>query len=144
MPGAAVFVNGEQISEPKVLHSGNRLILGKNHVFSFINPFEVRKVREAQIQAAKPRKIRPRKQSIPHMTTDESVVDEEPQAAAEELQAVEGDHISLLSNEEDDLLSIYEEDVVAVRKTMPRWTILFSWHKYSQPQCNQRSCLWTT
>ena len=102
-----------------MLHSGNRLILGKNHVFSFINPFEVRKTREAQTAraASKTRRSRPRK-SVEHATLDESSTDAPDLSEATEL-VHEEDDISLLSNEEDDLLSIHDDEPepLAVRVT---------------------------
>ncbi|KAI9105333.1 hypothetical protein DFS34DRAFT_598959 [Phlyctochytrium arcticum] len=44
--GALVYVNGAPISGSLHLRSGNRLILGKYHVFRFNNPEEVRQERE--------------------------------------------------------------------------------------------------
>ncbi|KAI8877974.1 kinesin-domain-containing protein [Backusella circina FSU 941] len=46
------LVNGTRILEPKVLHSGYRIILGSglHHVFRFNNPDEVRREREQQQQ----------------------------------------------------------------------------------------------
>ncbi|KFD59393.1 hypothetical protein M514_28428 [Trichuris suis] len=38
---ALCFVNGKAVTEPVVLHSGNRIILGKYHVFRFNNPQEL-------------------------------------------------------------------------------------------------------
>lgn len=35
---ALCYVNGRQISEPTVLNTGSRVILGKNHVFRFNHP----------------------------------------------------------------------------------------------------------
>lgn len=40
--GAAVYINGELLTQPKILQNSNRVILGKNHVFCFINPLQVR------------------------------------------------------------------------------------------------------
>jgi kinesin family protein 1 len=36
----------EQITEPVVLKTGSRVILGKNHVFRFTHPDEAREMRE--------------------------------------------------------------------------------------------------
>jgi kinesin family protein 1 len=50
------LVNGTRILEPKVLHSGYRIILGSglHHVFRFNNPDEVRREREQQQQQTSP------------------------------------------------------------------------------------------
>lgn len=37
-PGADTYVNGRQVFEPVTLKIGNRVILGKNHVFRFNHP----------------------------------------------------------------------------------------------------------
>ncbi|XP_074387594.1 kinesin-like protein KIF1C isoform X1 [Zonotrichia albicollis] len=44
--GAETYVNGKQVTEPVVLKSGNRLILGQNHVFRFTHPEQARRQRE--------------------------------------------------------------------------------------------------
>ncbi|XP_030826436.1 kinesin-like protein KIF1C [Camarhynchus parvulus] len=44
--GAETYVNGKQVTEPVVLQSGNRLILGQNHVFRFTHPEQARRQRE--------------------------------------------------------------------------------------------------
>ncbi|XP_058684493.1 kinesin-like protein KIF1C [Poecile atricapillus] len=44
--GAETYVNGKQVTEPVVLKSGHRLILGKNHVFRFTHPEQARRERE--------------------------------------------------------------------------------------------------
>ncbi|XP_054374469.1 kinesin-like protein KIF1C isoform X1 [Molothrus ater] len=44
--GAETYVNGKQVTEPVVLNSGNRLILGQNHVFRFTHPEQARRQRE--------------------------------------------------------------------------------------------------
>ncbi|XP_051630147.1 kinesin-like protein KIF1C isoform X2 [Manacus candei] len=44
--GAETYVNGKQVTEPVVLKSGYRLILGKNHVFRFTHPEQARRERE--------------------------------------------------------------------------------------------------
>jgi kinesin family protein 1 len=46
------MVNGRRISEPKLLKSGYRIILGDNHVFRFNNPGEAMREREQQMQQA--------------------------------------------------------------------------------------------
>ncbi|KAI9295308.1 kinesin-domain-containing protein [Neoconidiobolus thromboides FSU 785] len=43
--GSMTLVNGRQVTEPKRLRSGYRVILGDNHVFRFNNPEEVRRER---------------------------------------------------------------------------------------------------
>ncbi|KAK0720796.1 hypothetical protein B0H67DRAFT_644004 [Lasiosphaeris hirsuta] len=40
--GAAVMVNGKRVTDPKRLHSGNRIILGDFHIFRFNHPLEAR------------------------------------------------------------------------------------------------------
>ena len=35
---AMVYVNGQQLTEPQVLKTGSRVIMGKNHVFRFTHP----------------------------------------------------------------------------------------------------------
>ncbi|KAK0175728.1 hypothetical protein PV327_009456 [Microctonus hyperodae] len=44
--GALIYVNGREVSEPIVLKTGSRVILGKNHVFRFNHPDQVRERRE--------------------------------------------------------------------------------------------------
>ncbi|XP_066589122.1 kinesin-like protein unc-104 isoform X3 [Prorops nasuta] len=44
--GALIYVNGREISEPIVLKTGSRVILGRNHVFRFNHPDQVRERRE--------------------------------------------------------------------------------------------------
>uniref|UniRef100_F6Q5L9 Kinesin-like protein unc-104 n=1 Tax=Ciona intestinalis TaxID=7719 RepID=F6Q5L9_CIOIN len=39
---AQTFVNGREVHEPTELRSGSRIILGKNHVFRFMNPDQAR------------------------------------------------------------------------------------------------------
>lgn len=57
-PGKAsvTLVNGMRIDQPKVLHSGYRIIFGSglHHLFRFNNPDEVRRKREQQQQQGKP------------------------------------------------------------------------------------------
>ena len=38
LPDADCYVNGRQVTEPIVLKTGSRVILGKNHVFRFNHP----------------------------------------------------------------------------------------------------------
>lgn len=40
------FVNGDHVSEPTPLSTGDRLIFGENHVFRFVNPLEAKLLRE--------------------------------------------------------------------------------------------------
>ncbi|XP_030745342.1 kinesin-like protein unc-104 isoform X3 [Sitophilus oryzae] len=49
--GALIYVNGREITEPIVLKTGSRVILGKNHVFRFTHPDEVREIREKSAPA---------------------------------------------------------------------------------------------
>ncbi|CAH1774965.1 unnamed protein product [Owenia fusiformis] len=42
MPDAACYVNGKNVTEPIVLKTGARVILGKNHVFRFNHPEQAR------------------------------------------------------------------------------------------------------
>ncbi|KRY33907.1 Kinesin-like protein [Trichinella spiralis] len=49
---AMCFVNGKTVNEPTVLHSGNRVILGKYHVFRFNNPQELMQSRYSTIQTS--------------------------------------------------------------------------------------------
>ncbi|CAJ1059791.1 kinesin-like protein KIF1A isoform X18 [Xyrichtys novacula] len=44
--GAETYVNGKRVTEPLVLKSGNRIILGKSHVFRFNHPVQARAERE--------------------------------------------------------------------------------------------------
>uniref|UniRef100_A0A672YT60 plus-end-directed kinesin ATPase n=1 Tax=Sphaeramia orbicularis TaxID=375764 RepID=A0A672YT60_9TELE len=44
--GAETYVNGKLVTEPTVLKSGNRIILGKSHVFRFNHPVQARAERE--------------------------------------------------------------------------------------------------
>lgn len=46
MNGALIYVNGREITDPIVLKTGSRVILGKNHVFRFTHPDAVRERRE--------------------------------------------------------------------------------------------------
>ncbi|CAF90323.1 unnamed protein product, partial [Tetraodon nigroviridis] len=52
LPGAETYVNGKQIAEAVVLKQGNRVVMGKNHVFRFNHPEQARLARE-------PRPVRP-------------------------------------------------------------------------------------
>ncbi|KAM9481945.1 kinesin-like protein KIF1A isoform 4-T4 [Clarias gariepinus] len=44
--GAETYVNGKKVTEPTVLRSGNRIIMGKSHVFRFNHPEQARQERE--------------------------------------------------------------------------------------------------
>ncbi|MEE6509227.1 hypothetical protein FKM82_025022 [Ascaphus truei] len=44
--GADTYVNGKKVTDPCVLRSGNRIIMGKNHVFRFTHPEQARQDRE--------------------------------------------------------------------------------------------------
>ncbi|KAL2090422.1 hypothetical protein ACEWY4_015110 [Coilia grayii] len=44
--GAETYVNGKRVTEPTILRSGNRIILGKSHVFRFNHPEQARQERE--------------------------------------------------------------------------------------------------
>ncbi|XP_071202666.1 kinesin-like protein KIF1A isoform X15 [Salvelinus alpinus] len=44
--GAETYVNGKRVTEATVLKSGNRIILGKSHVFRFNHPEQTRQERE--------------------------------------------------------------------------------------------------
>ncbi|XP_048845366.1 kinesin-like protein KIF1A isoform X3 [Brienomyrus brachyistius] len=44
--GAETYVNGKRVSESTVLRSGNRIIMGKSHVFRFNHPEQARQERE--------------------------------------------------------------------------------------------------
>ncbi|XP_078527272.1 kinesin-like protein KIF1C [Lissotriton helveticus] len=44
--GAETYVNGKQVTESLILKSGNRIVLGKNHVFRFNHPEQARQERE--------------------------------------------------------------------------------------------------
>ncbi|XP_077462838.1 kinesin-like protein KIF1A isoform X8 [Stigmatopora argus] len=44
--GAETYVNGKRVTEATVLRSGNRIILGKSHVFRFNHPAQARAERE--------------------------------------------------------------------------------------------------
>lgn len=43
---ALVYCNGRKITEPEILTTGSRVILGKNHVFRFTHPEQAREKRE--------------------------------------------------------------------------------------------------
>ncbi|XP_050522643.1 kinesin-like protein unc-104 isoform X5 [Daktulosphaira vitifoliae] len=45
MNGALCYVNGRELTEPIILKTGSRVILGKNHVFRFNHPEQVREHR---------------------------------------------------------------------------------------------------
>ncbi|XP_054851077.1 kinesin-like protein KIF1C [Eublepharis macularius] len=47
--GAETYVNGKQVTEPLVLRSGNRIVMGKNHVFRFNHPEQARMERERNL-----------------------------------------------------------------------------------------------
>uniref|UniRef100_A0A8C9W632 plus-end-directed kinesin ATPase n=1 Tax=Scleropages formosus TaxID=113540 RepID=A0A8C9W632_SCLFO len=44
--GAETYVNGKRVTEPTILRSGNRIIMGKSHVFRFNHPEQARQERE--------------------------------------------------------------------------------------------------
>ncbi|XP_044758313.1 kinesin-like protein unc-104 isoform X2 [Coccinella septempunctata] len=50
---ALIYVNGREITEPITLKTGSRVILGKNHVFRYTHPDEVREIREKNTPAEK-------------------------------------------------------------------------------------------
>ncbi|CAM4707447.1 unnamed protein product [Caretta caretta] len=52
--GAETYVNGKQVTEPLVLRSGNRIVMGKNHVFRFNHPEQARLERERSAPAEPP------------------------------------------------------------------------------------------
>ncbi|XP_063059511.1 kinesin-like protein KIF1C [Engraulis encrasicolus] len=57
LDGAETYVNGKQITEPVLLKQGNRVVMGKNHVFRFNHPEQARQERErnaAQDQQGEP------------------------------------------------------------------------------------------
>ncbi|XP_058457906.1 kinesin-like protein unc-104 isoform X2 [Malaya genurostris] len=43
---ALVYLNGRKLTEPEVLQTGSRVILGRNHVFRFTHPEQAREKRE--------------------------------------------------------------------------------------------------
>lgn len=43
---AMVYINGRSITEPEILSTGSRVILGKNHVFRFTHPEQAREKKE--------------------------------------------------------------------------------------------------
>ncbi|XP_070583411.1 kinesin-like protein KIF1C [Erythrolamprus reginae] len=49
--GAETYINGKQVMEPQVLRSGNRVVMGKNHVFRFNHPEQARMERERSLPA---------------------------------------------------------------------------------------------
>nr|XP_034175384.1 kinesin-like protein unc-104 isoform X13 [Osmia lignaria] len=51
---ALIYVNGREVTEPIVLKTGSRVILGKNHVFRFNHPDQVRERREKGSPAETP------------------------------------------------------------------------------------------
>lgn len=50
--GAMCYVNGKHVTESVVLRTGNRVILGKYHVFRFNHPQEARESRHNLAAAA--------------------------------------------------------------------------------------------
>lgn len=52
--GALIYVNGREVTEPIILKTGSRVILGKNHVFRFNHPDQVRERREKGSPAETP------------------------------------------------------------------------------------------
>ncbi|XP_034947689.1 kinesin-like protein unc-104 isoform X4 [Chelonus insularis] len=52
--GALIYVNGAAVSEPIILKTGSRVILGKHHVFRFNHPEQVRERREKNSPAETP------------------------------------------------------------------------------------------
>ncbi|XP_060815912.1 kinesin-like protein unc-104 isoform X8 [Bombus pascuorum] len=52
--GALIYVNGREVTESIVLKTGSRVILGKNHVFRFNHPDQVRERREKGSPAETP------------------------------------------------------------------------------------------
>ncbi|XP_023288978.1 kinesin-like protein unc-104 isoform X15 [Orussus abietinus] len=52
--GALIYVNGREVTEPVILRTGSRVILGKNHVFRFNHPDQVRERREKNSPAETP------------------------------------------------------------------------------------------
>uniref|UniRef100_A0A3Q2CNA4 Kinesin family member 1C n=1 Tax=Cyprinodon variegatus TaxID=28743 RepID=A0A3Q2CNA4_CYPVA len=51
LPGAETYVNGKQIEEAVILKQGNRIVMGKNHVFRFNHPEQARLARERSATA---------------------------------------------------------------------------------------------
>lgn len=51
---AMVYCNGRKVTEPEILTTGSRVILGKNHVFRFTHPEQAREKREKQIEIEEP------------------------------------------------------------------------------------------
>ncbi|KAF3698205.1 Kinesin-like protein KIF1C [Channa argus] len=49
--GAETYVNGKQITEAVILKQGNRIVMGKNHVFRFNHPEQARLERERNTTA---------------------------------------------------------------------------------------------
>ncbi|XP_035379975.1 kinesin-like protein KIF1A isoform X19 [Electrophorus electricus] len=52
--GADTYVNGKKVTEPTVLRSGNRIIMGKSHVFRFNHPEQARAERDRTPYAETP------------------------------------------------------------------------------------------
>ncbi|KAJ8687388.1 hypothetical protein QAD02_023182 [Eretmocerus hayati] len=52
--GSLIYVNGRAVTEPMILKTGSRVILGKNHVFRFNHPDQVRERREISSPAETP------------------------------------------------------------------------------------------
>lgn len=46
---ALVYCNGRKVTEPEILSTGSRVILGKNHVFRFTHPEQAREKREKAV-----------------------------------------------------------------------------------------------
>jgi hypothetical protein len=74
MPNARTYVNGDLVTDPHPIHTSDRIIFGKHHVFRFINPLQARPARSAdQSKPSKLRLGRPSKDAW----GDESTVDDE-------------------------------------------------------------------
>ncbi|XP_058794339.1 kinesin-like protein unc-104 [Phymastichus coffea] len=58
--GALIYVNGRAVTEALVLRTGSRVILGKNHVFRFNHPEQVRERREKSSPASEETPTAPR------------------------------------------------------------------------------------
>nr|CAI5827542.1 unnamed protein product [Callosobruchus analis] len=55
--GALIYVNGREVTEPVQLKTASRVILGKNHVFRFTHPEEVRELREKNMMTSENEKV---------------------------------------------------------------------------------------
>jgi len=98
------FVNGELVTKPRELHTGDRLILGNNFVFRFTNP------EEADSRETKPDKDREWSEAIDEFSTKQGL----------RLQQSLGGEMGKLEQEEQQKRKELEEKLAAMEEAMRR------------------------